>query len=473
MKYAIYGTGKWGSIIFKRLEELKLELKWVFDSDKQKWGELFYTYRITSSEEIDFLDDCIIIVAVHDQGYEIIEQLVKNGGKRENIWSLGQALACLWKVENEKQTASLNNVSSIIFDCCYGLVLGGIEAWTKETVCKLREKNKNVFIITPHGRYSLNSALQNGILYFDSGCDLYSERALNNIYKLLEKQLPCIVLVNNVTPVMLAAISLKKIYPDAIKIVSVIHGGKESLYKKNVEYVNVVDLYLATSTAIMKGMCTTEVPREKIRQIVFPIRAEEQLRRNYSVDKENAIKIGYAGRIEVYPKRLDLLPELTKELERLNVKYQISIAGTGTYLENIKRFVEENNLDGKINILYEIDRSEINHFWEEMDISINLSDYEGVCISNSEAMACGAVPIITNTSAREYIKDGENGYLVPIGDYRQMAEKIKYLDEHRERLAAMGEKAHRAIVKNCSEKKSEETWNVIFKKLGFNDLILR
>jgi len=462
---AIYGTGKWGKIILKRLEELMIEPKCVFDSNKKKWGEMFYTYRINSPEKAGLADDCVIIVAVHDQGYEIIEQLVNRGIKRDNIWSLGQALTHLWKVDIGRQIVSLNDTTSVIFDCCFGLILGGIEAWTKETVCKLRKNNKNVFILTPYGDYSLNNDLQNSVLYFDSECDLYSGRALNSIYKLLEEKLPCIVLANNVTPVMLAAISLKKVYPDDVKIVSVIHGGKESLYKKNAEYANVIDLYLATSTAIMKGMCATKVPKEKIRQIVFPIRVEECLKRSYSVDKENAIKIGYAGRIEVYPKRLDLLPELVKELEYLEVNYQISIAGIGLYLDDIIRFIHKENIDGKVKVLYEIRRDEINNFWNQMDISINLSDYEGVCISNSEAMACGAVPVITDTSAREYIKDGENGYLVPIGDYRQMAEKIKYLDEHRELLIVMGGKAHKAILENCSEERAEDVWNGIFKEL--------
>lgn len=466
MEFAIYGTGKWGKIIFKRLEELRLELKWILDSDQKKWGQMFYTYVINPPEKVDLADDCMLIVAVHDQGYEIVEQLVKKGIKRDNIWSLGQALAHLWKVEDGKQIATSNNVTSIIFDCCFGIKLGGIEAWTKETVYKLRENNKNVFIVAPYGEYSLNSSLRNSVLYFDSECDLYSGRALKSIYRLLEEKLPCVVLANNVAPMMLAAISLKKVYPNAVKIVSVIHGGKESLYKKNAEYVNVIDLYLATSTAILKGMYATEVPKEKIRQMVFSICAAECLKRSYSVDKENAIKIGYAGRVEVYPKRLDLLPELARELERLNVNYQISIAGTGTYLDNIKQFVEKNNLNSKVKILYEINRNEINHFWNQMDVSINLSDYEGVCISNSEAMACGVVPIITDTSAREYIIDGENGFLVPIGDYRQMAEKIRYLDEHREQLPIMGEKAHKAILENCSEERTEKIWDAIFKELG-------
>ena len=68
------------------------EPKCVFDSNKKKWGEMFYTYRINSPEKAGLADDCVIIVAVHDQGYEIIEQLVNRGIKRDNIWSLGQAL---------------------------------------------------------------------------------------------------------------------------------------------------------------------------------------------------------------------------------------------------------------------------------------------------------------------------------------------------------------------------------------------
>ena len=42
MGVAIYGTGKWGKIILKRLEELMIEPKCVFDSNKRNGENVLY-----------------------------------------------------------------------------------------------------------------------------------------------------------------------------------------------------------------------------------------------------------------------------------------------------------------------------------------------------------------------------------------------------------------------------------------------
>lgn len=56
-------------------------------------------------------------------------------------------------------------------------------------------------------------------------------------------------------------------------------------------------------------------------------------------------------------------------------------------------------------------------------VSASLSD--STSVSLLEAMACGAVPVVTDIEAnREWIRDGENGLLFPPGDARALAEAI-------------------------------------------------
>ena len=91
-------------------------------------------------------------------------------------------------------------------------------------------------------------------------------------------------------------------------------------------------------------------------------------------------------------------------------------------------------------------RSEIPAFWKRQDICVNISDYEGRSHSIIEAMGSGAVPVVTATSGvREDITDDVNGYIVPIGNYELMAERIEYLEQHRERLSSMGKLAHDVV----------------------------
>lgn len=60
----------------------------------------------------------------------------------------------------------------------------------------------------------------------------------------------------------------------------------------------------------------------------------------------------------------------------------------------------------------------------------------------AEAMACG-VPVIcsTNTGGEDIIRDGVDGFVVPVRDVEALKEKILYLYEHEEERRAMGRSA--------------------------------
>ena len=63
-----------------------------------------------------------------------------------------------------------------------------------------------------------------------------------------------------------------------------------------------------------------------------------------------------------------------------------------------------------------------------------------------EAMAMGKVVIATRTDAiSDFLVDGENGFLVDIGDVAVLRSKICYLLENPEVAIAMGERARRDI----------------------------
>ena len=185
------------------------------------------------------------------------------------------------------------------------------------------------------------------------------------------------------------------------------------------------------------------IKEEKVLHMTCPVKYIEPYKRGYSLNDVKPLKIGYAGRIECFQKRLDCLEHILKELERRHTNYQVEIAGDGNYLQQLKEEVKNLGLMGKVKFVGKIKRTEIPEFWTRQDICINLSDFEGRSISVMEAMANGAVPIVTETSGvREDIEDGVNGYIVSIGDYVTMAGRIDHLSEHRELLKQFGDRAH-------------------------------
>ena len=97
---------------------------------------------------------------------------------------------------------------------------------------------------------------------------------------------------------------------------------------------------------------------------------------------------------------------------------------------------------------------------------ISCSEYEGHSISQSEAMAEGAVPVITDVSgAEDDVTDGYNGFIVAVGDVETMADKISCLYYNRDMLERMGERAHETIYARQKDQNQTSFWEDLLKEV--------
>lgn len=196
--------------------------------------------------------------------------------------------------------------------------------------------------------------------------------------------------------------------------------------------------------------------------MTVPIKQDLNKKRTYLYDVKNPIKIGYAGRIEIFEKRADIMLKLIQTLEHIKIPYEMNIAGRGSYYNNINDYILHNCLQDHIHMLGLISRENIPEFWINQDIAINVSDNEGRPISNMEAMLYGAVPVVTETMGiLDDVRNGENGIIVPINDYKTMAEKIVYLSENRDVLKSMSQKASSEIKSKISMDKYISLWKSV------------
>ena len=156
--------------------------------------------------------------------------------------------------------------------------------------------------------------------------------------------------------------------------------------------------------------------------------------------------------------------ELIEELEKRKINYVLNIAGNGSFRDEIKDFISSRKLENRIILRGLLPRNLMSDFWEEQDIAINVSDNEGRPISNMEAMVYGAVPVVTDTvGIRDDVENGINGYIVQINDYHSMADKIEYLDKHREILPMFGKKAQTDMRKKMNIDDYMKFWLRIIK----------
>lgn len=116
-------------------------------------------------------------------------------------------------------------------------------------------------------------------------------------------------------------------------------------------------------------------------------------------------------------------------------------------LADIQEYID----DGSINYLGTT--NDVRPYLEDA-LFLLLSSYrEGMPMSIMEAEAVGR-GIITSDSVgcRDTVVDGYDGFIVPRGDYEQMAEKVIWCIEHPEEAEQMGKNARKLAEKNFNQK---------------------
>jgi glycosyltransferase involved in cell wall biosynthesis len=103
-----------------------------------------------------------------------------------------------------------------------------------------------------------------------------------------------------------------------------------------------------------------------------------------------------------------------------------------------------NHYGGNINIeqYTGISHWKLQQYYSQSSVYVLPSIEEGLAMVQAEAMACG-IPVIcsAHTGGEDIIRDGIDGFVVPIRDVRSLKERIVYLYEHESIRLRMGRQA--------------------------------
>ena len=465
----IYGIGNRGRTLIELMELCSMSIGHIIDSNSELWGQTFGKYII---EPPDILQNeaepqiCITVVsflAIADIRKMLWKLYQCNQDNEISYYRLVMHLYEKIDIKGwiKKEQINYLNHTTIIFDCEAGLVLGGIEEWTKGICRKFLEENDyEVYILTDNGKYNISEGLKNNILQVDiDKGKMFSPHNIKQILNCIMEHMPCIVVTSQPDQTLLVGKILKDIFGDNVKVISGIRGGYAEINRRYMDMQNCTDMYVCVNSVIKKDMIARGIQPEKIHTMLCPIECPAILKRSYSLNTDAPIRIGFAGRLEKEEKRMDFMLKVIGLLEEMHVRYCFEFVGEGSYEENIRNFISENKCGNKIRLLGRIDKKWIPGFWKDKDICINTSDHEGRSRSTIEAMANGAVPVVTDTwGVHDDITDGENGFIADIGDYRTIAERIQFLDRNRNRLLEMGQRAHEEVRKKSSMDDHYKFW---------------
>ncbi len=136
-------------------------------------------------------------------------------------------------------------------------------------------------------------------------------------------------------------------------------------------------------------------------------------------------------------KRIDILVQTIYNLKQRGIRVVHFHAGKGYLHQEILPLIKAHNLQDCFILSGEI--TDINHFLADKHFLIHSADYEGFPNVIMEAMACGKAVVSTNCGDASFmVREGENGYIVPIGDVNQLTEKCALLLSDHKKIIDMG-----------------------------------
>ena len=136
------------------------------------------------------------------------------------------------------------------------------------------------------------------------------------------------------------------------------------------------------------------------------------------------------------------------------------IGAEGTVsIEDVSKYIK----NGDVNYLGTTD--DVRPFLEETSVYVLPSYREGMSVSIMEAEAVGRAVITTDTNGcRDVIVDGQNGFLVPVGNSERLAEKMIWFLENPNEIENMGKQSRSFAQENFNSVEINEKIYSIIKK---------
>ena len=144
------------------------------------------------------------------------------------------------------------------------------------------------------------------------------------------------------------------------------------------------------------------------------------------------------GRLTPF-KNIDKIILSLNQLKLLNSNlHRLIIVGDGPERSNLEKLVSENKLSDFVTFTGQLKKSELNKYYQESDIYIQASGYEGLPHTLLEAISHNLSIISTPIGGtNEILENNTNGWTIDLingkyPDEKDIASKIKYLMENRE-----------------------------------------
>jgi len=172
------------------------------------------------------------------------------------------------------------------------------------------------------------------------------------------------------------------------------------------------------------------------------------------LDNNEPLRLGFSGRL-ITMKGVDHLIEVARILKEVNIPFSFDVFGAGDLESLMKQKIKDYKLEGIVNIRGNVDFTDelIPFIKANLDLFVCCHRQSDPSCTYLETYACG-VPIVGYANkAHQGILDKFNvGWSVPINNIKALADKIIYLNSHREEIKTKANNARIFSIDHTFEK---------------------
>lgn len=321
---------------------------------------------------------------------------------------------------------------------CYPTV-GGSGVIATELGKMLAEKGHDIHFITSSMPFRLNKMYPN-ITYHQVEINSYSvfqyapyDIALaNKMAEVIEDEGLDVLHVHYAIPHAVCAILAKNMANSDIGIVTTLHGtditvlGDDSSLSGAIRYgIEKSDAVTAVSNSLAHQTMELIAPKKEIETIYNFVDEQEYTKKDVGNLKE-LLGIEANEKVVIHVsnfRKVKHVPDIVKsfELIRQEVPSKLLLVGDGPEKHPIMEYIKGKPIEKDILFLGKQDS--LSELYAISDLLLLLSEKESFGLVLLEAMACGVPCIGTKVGGiPEVILDGENGYLVDLGDIKKVAQ---------------------------------------------------
>lgn len=153
-------------------------------------------------------------------------------------------------------------------------------------------------------------------------------------------------------------------------------------------------------------------------------------------------------------------------LKKEKFEGRLAIVGGGPEEKKLKRLAKNLEISDHVVFVGAVPHDNVNEYLQSSQIYLSLSFSDGASNSLFEAMACGVFPVVSDIPAnREWICDGDNGFLVPVKDPKILAYRIKEVLSNQELRRRGIEKNIKVVQERANFQKNMPILEELYRKV--------